>query len=237
MNKVRDLMGQRLNKWTVIKRIYPNSKSREVRWLCKCECGNERILVGSSLTRKNNTKSIKNCGCLRNGRKDIMIGKRFGKLTIIKKTDYHKYRQSIYLCKCDCGKETTVSANNLRKGNTKSCGCLRRKLSQKIVSIRRKIRQYKRDAKMREYNFDLTDEQFTEIIEKDCHYCGKKPKNNGIYIYNGIDRVNNNKGYSIDNVVPCCTECNCKKGILTLQEFQNWIERVYNKLTLARQVV
>ena len=50
---------------------------------------------------------------------------------------------------------------------------------------------------------------------------------NGIYIYNGIDRIDNNKGYTIDNIVPCCHICNQAKSSFTLQEFQDWIEKVY----------
>lgn len=55
----------------------------------------------------------------------------------------------------------------------------------------------------------------------------KNPQCNGDYVYNGIDRVDNTKGYTIDNVVPCCGICNMAKGKLNQQEFQNWIKRVY----------
>ena len=52
--------------------------------------------------------------------------------------------------------------------------------------------------------------------------------NNGDYVYNGIDRIDNNKGYTIDNIVPCCAKCNYAKGKLTLQEFKELIEGIYN---------
>lgn len=51
-------------------------------------------------------------------------GKKFGKLTVIKRiydSDTHKYK---CLCKCECGGETIVSADKLKSGHTKSCGCL-----------------------------------------------------------------------------------------------------------------
>ena len=51
-----------------------------------------------------------------------MLGKVFGKLTVIKTYDYYNshYR---YICKCKCGNESVVSGDNLRRGRTTSCGC------------------------------------------------------------------------------------------------------------------
>lgn len=57
-----------------------------------------------------------------------LIGRRFGKLTVIDKTDNYippsqKYQLSQWKCICDCGKETIVIGSNLKRGNTTSCGC------------------------------------------------------------------------------------------------------------------
>ena len=62
-----------------------------------------------------------------------LTGQRFGKLTVIKqaapqKTKFDTYR-TMWLCQCDCGRKTAVWAENLKRGMTKSCGCLRRELS------------------------------------------------------------------------------------------------------------
>lgn len=59
MGKVIDLTGQKFNRLTVLERA-ENSKCGKARWLCRCECGNEVIVLGSSLT-SGHTKS---CGCL-----------------------------------------------------------------------------------------------------------------------------------------------------------------------------
>jgi hypothetical protein len=52
------------------------------------------------------------------------IGKKFGRLTVVefirKGKNYHRH----YKCKCDCGKMLIVDENNLKRGMTKSCGCL-----------------------------------------------------------------------------------------------------------------
>jgi len=60
VSKFQDLIGQRFERWTVIKRA-ENSKQGRAQWLCKCKCGNERIVAGHSLK----SGKSKNCGCLR----------------------------------------------------------------------------------------------------------------------------------------------------------------------------
>ncbi len=175
-----------------------------------------------------------------------LIGKKFGKLKIIKRSSPNNGRAR-WLCKCDCGKEKIVSGGNLKNGSTKSCGCLRREIARKhcneqylecgLANMRATIRNYKRNAKRRGLEYKLTDEQFRDITQKDCYYCGAKPNNsmnmpksNGTYIYNGIDRVDGNKGYIIDNIVPCCKTCNQAKSDYNLEEFRDWVRRAYFEL-------
>ena len=52
-------------------------------------------------------------------------GQRFGRLTVVEKVEDVKSRNSIWLCRCDCGKFTKVRGILLRKGETTSCGCFR----------------------------------------------------------------------------------------------------------------
>ena len=65
--------------------------------------------------------------------------------------------------------------------------------------------QYKTRACHKDFEFEMTDEEFFHLIELECFYCGTE---NG----NGIDRVDNAIGYIRDNVVPCCKTCNYIKG-------------------------
>lgn len=60
-----------------------------------------------------------------------MIGKKFGRWTVLERGKNNKYGQAMWLCRCDCGKEKTVGGAELRSGNTHSCGCLRPSLSAK----------------------------------------------------------------------------------------------------------
>jgi hypothetical protein len=45
----------------------------------------------------------------------------------------------------------------------------------------------------------------------------------------GIDRVDSNKGYTIDNCVPCCKTCNLAKAELSQRDFLDWVRKVYIK--------
>lgn len=53
-----------------------------------------------------------------------LTGQVFGRLIAIRKVGRTKHKHTLWLCKCECGNETTVTTQNLRKGTTKSCGCL-----------------------------------------------------------------------------------------------------------------
>ena len=56
-------------------------------------------------------------------------------------------------------------------------------------------------------------EHFVSFWNKPCFYCGKEISTIG------IDRVDNTKGYSVDNLVPCCTDCNKAKNALSQEQF------------------
>lgn len=59
-----------------------------------------------------------------------MIGRTYGRLQIVRPADSRRRADGKmkrhYLCRCQCGNEISVAADNLRSGNTKSCGCLRK---------------------------------------------------------------------------------------------------------------
>lgn len=55
--------------------------------------------------------------------KDI-TGQVFGRLTVIKDSGERKGRHVLWLCECECGNTTVVLGSNIKRGQTKSCGCL-----------------------------------------------------------------------------------------------------------------
>lgn len=132
MGRLIDETGNTYGYLTVIERAKENSK--DVKWLCKCKCGNEVIVRGSSL-RNGNTKS---CGCLqkekireRNENKENIIGKKFNHLLVEKFVGYKENnngkRSRLYECLCDCGNKKITTYNYIISGQVKSCGCLSHK--------------------------------------------------------------------------------------------------------------
>jgi hypothetical protein len=79
-----------------------------------------------------------------------------------------------------------------------------------------KFSQYKNNANQRGIPFLMEFQQFEGLWGKPCFYCGAEIKTIG------LDRIDNNGPYHIDNVVPCCWSCNKSKGALPLEE---WLER------------
>lgn len=61
-----------------------------------------------------------------------MIGRDFGRLTVIEQAENDKNRNSRWLCQCTCGNFIIILGMNLRNGSTKSCGCLRYELKKGI---------------------------------------------------------------------------------------------------------
>lgn len=53
-----------------------------------------------------------------------IVGQRFGRLVVLRRVENDRHGKSQWVCRCDCGNETTTRANTLLKGETRSCGCL-----------------------------------------------------------------------------------------------------------------
>ena len=93
---------------------------------------------------------------------------------------------------------------------------------------------YKSGAKNRNKEWDLSDEEFKNLIHGNCYYCGHEPilRYNKDYkrniLVNGIDRLDSNKGYVSGNVVSCCSQCNSMKLDYSVEEFKNKVLDIYN---------
>lgn len=120
-----DLTGKRFGKLVVMEKL-PERQDRYFTWRCKCDCGGEIIVNTKRLT----WGTITNCGCepkrtAGNGSiAEDLTGRRFGKLTVVRRVE-NKNNRTRWLCRCDCGSECEVTAQDLKSGHTKSCGCHR----------------------------------------------------------------------------------------------------------------
>ena len=105
-----------------------------------------------------------------------------------------------------------------------------RKEGQRGLRINSTINSMKQKAVHRGKSWNITNLEAAKLIIQPCHYCGEKP-----FDYNGLDRVDNSKGYEIDNVVPCCRYCNSFKLDRTVEEFKAHIIKIYNHLKLGEK--
>jgi len=181
-----------------------------------------------------------------------LTGLKFNKLTILNLINHNEdktYKKRYWLCLCDCGKETKISTSQIVSGKTKSCGCNRAisnvinsansryKLAKKDAGYNSIFSSYKAGAIKRNKSFEIELIDFIKLLKGNCFYCDSEPLTErklfgtyGNYLYNGLDRVDNNKGYLLDNVVPCCKVCNIAKNTMGLEDFKTWVVRVSKKL-------
>jgi len=234
MGKRLDLTGQRFGRLVVLGFSHLG-KYGGVYWNTECDCGNLGKTLTANLTRKKYPTS--SCGCIR---RSNLTGKRFKRLVVLAFSHIDKGKKACWKCQCDCGQIVVVRANNLKSKKTKSCGCLQRETVKKIFSKPKGEKAfnilyhtYKYSAEVRAFIFALGKEQFREIISQSCFYCGQKPlsrrgaKYDNSFHCNGIDRIENTKGYIFENVVPCCEKCNRMKLAHTQKDFLTHVERIH----------
>lgn len=209
MGKPIDLTGQKFGKLTVME-IAPNPDKNGRKWKCRCDCGNE-IVANAGDLKKGHTKS---CGCLRKERNaEDLTGKRFCKLMVEKRIE-NKGKNTMWLCVCDCGNTVEVNSQNLKSGNTQSCGCLHSEMitesnykhglsRDRIYSVWSNMKQRCFNPKVLEYSayggrgITVCEEwrndfkAFYDYVSKLPHF-GEEGRS--------IDRINNNGNYEPGNV-------------------------------------
>jgi hypothetical protein len=172
---------------------------------------------------------------IRESTKQKYAGMRYGKLTIlhITRADPKNTHHYFALCKCDCGVEKEMRLFAIQK--YQACGCVGKENRKKANigntytrhnfgdhSKKILINSYKRHAKDRNIGFELSNDEFFKITKQNCFYCGVEPKQvispkgaYGDYIYNGVDRVDNDLPYTTKNCVAACRPCNSRKNGIT----------------------
>ena len=167
--------------------------------------------------------------------KDIS-GEVFGNLKVIGKNFKRKNKTLYWDLKClVCGNICYAQSSDLKRGRVNYCSKCNNKKS-KLMPYRNLYENYKRGAKNRNLEWALNFELFYTLIKSKCNYCGYPPKQilwkggwKNKAIYNGLDRVDNKKGYTKSNTVTCCKFCNFAKNNLNVEEFLSWLKFIRGK--------
>jgi hypothetical protein len=193
------VVGDRFGRLTVIEKSNKIDKHGCSYHFCRCDCGTIIETRSSGLSRRKR-RPVQSCGCL----------------TLERRQETHR----------------------LQKGE---------------ITLNKLERDYIKSAKRRGIEYELTREQFEGLIKLNCYWDNEPPKPKNAYfkqdgtsfrdkesritsewadqqwiLANGIDRLDNTKGYTIDNCVPCCPDCNEAKSNMTEEAFLKHIEKIYN---------
>jgi hypothetical protein len=188
-----------------------------------------------------------------------MTGAIFGRLEVIAfaglkpRTD-GTARQAHWTCRCRCGTTVVKSAIGLRRGETKSCGCLHRemiatplrprKFAETTINV--EYQRHRNGGTSRGFGF-LPRATWERLVFQPCHYCGGKDLRTTNYAKKlerredavemvGVDRVDSSVGYVEGNCVACCKRCNIAKASMPADEFLAWVTRVFMH-SLSRESV
>ncbi len=136
-----------------------------------------------------------------------------------------------------CGSLCERQGKLLNRPRTVSCGCVRLKSKQKkegSAVLNLVFKKYLYHARMRKIPFRLSKLFFTRLVEADCYYCGSPPELIKAYYggkhkisLGGIDRKDNSKAYTKENVVSCCRHCNRMKTNLSSVDFISQMIKIF----------
>lgn len=229
------------NGWIVLNVYKTPDRKYLVHLKCK-HCGFEK-LTGWYPFLNGNPKSCLKCN-MENETYTSRIGKVYGAIKVLKLDRVERNSGSTrvyYLTECTaCGRQS-IRLYNINQWNatTKCKFCESKSSITDDAAYNSMWRLYLQGAKDRNIDWNLTPNQFLELVTKDCIYCGKKPQvrstrygRAGIKTtfdtpVNGIDRINSNKGYCIDNCVTCCSNCNYMKQSMDIHTFLQHVEQIY----------
>ena len=117
MREWPNLIGEKFGMLTVMGQA-PSTAKGQRRWVCQCDCGTGKIVMGSDLNRG----ATVSCGCKH---KHDLTGQRIGKLTVIGRSDKYgprgKRQTQLWECLCDCGATTYKATDTLTNPDISMC--------------------------------------------------------------------------------------------------------------------
>lgn len=218
-------------------------KNRQIVW--EVVCVNCETKVTRTLDTKVRNFNEITCGrslCGRGIKYVDLLGQAFGSVVPIEHLSDKGWK-----CLCTCGQIKILPKHFILKNkNNEQCYCLKKLPGE--ASWNRRFKSHTSGCKSRNLINEINKELFIEICSKKCSYCNSDPKDwnpniklDGTFIKkweghiirqstideawikcNGIDRIDNDKGYTLENSVSCCMDCNFEKGA---KSFSDWCKR------------
>ena len=175
-----------------------------------------------------------------------IAGKRFGRLVALEDVGHKgKSRHHAWRCRCDCGELVVVSGNSLRKGNTKSCGCLAIEMTSRRCSTHgeSKIRLYRIWSHLKARCLNPTDAAYNNYGGRGITVCSQWLQyqtfrewalSHGYEDGLSIDRIDNDAGYSPLNCrwTDIKTQCNNRRSNRYIKyrgtelSLSNWCQKI-----------
>jgi len=151
--------------------------------------------------------------------------KECGKVTIQRKDEFNRKGKLCRACKYKIYRKKKAKEKTIQDLEIIATKCIKGKLRKRYSH--------------KGLGCNISIEELHKLFKENCHYCNSEPNNCYHYknkynkydfFYNGLDRVDSNKGYTLDNVVPCCKICNIAKSDMSYKDFINYIKKVYENL-------
>ena len=162
---------------------------------------------------------------------DTLVGTTQGRWEVFEHICVNK--RHLLKCRCiHCGTEQIVRAGNISSGRSRGCRtCANTDRRNGHAAQSQVLSSYRTNARLRSREWALTEDQFLTLCKGVCHYCNRAPYTLKVFpydsfLYNGIDRKDNSKGYTVDNSLTCCKECNMCKGSMPYEKFIKWIKLI-----------
>lgn len=165
-----------------------------------------------------------------------LIGQKFNQLLVLSRAP-NKNHRVFWLCQCDCGHTKEISSTSLKLGKTKSCGCLQKKSvykGYKNLSGQQWAR-IKHQAKTRNISFNLSIKDAWHLFQKQdqkCALSGVPIELHSNYLGSvtnntaSLDRIDNQLGYTINNVQWVHKTVNIMKNKLSDIELIEWCQKI-----------
>lgn len=153
-----------------------------------------------------------------------------------KYSEYHKSKHSFGGVRTTCkecrkkekkeylARDYVIEKNKRKYQENKES--IRERLKIYYWTLTSQYHEYKKRAKKKNIDFLISKEDSNNYYNTNCYYCNDKIKGMG------IDRIDNKKGYVLDNIVPCCSKCNFMKHVLNKNEFLKRIKQISNNLKI-----